>query len=247
MPGRKKRTHRKRLHTVAIVFVSVILAAALILLMLYGLGFFNKEPAEGFLHQSCIEQDRVEDLGFSLQLQGVGRFSGQFLEDGSNTRVSDVMMVQIKNTGDTDLRLARLCLSFPDATAEFEITDLPAGKTVMVLEKNRQSYRDREYLSVKLQDVVMHQENMDVCEDRFSITALPGALNVRNISNEDISGDVYVYYKYISGDTLYGGITFRAKISGGIKSGELRQTGAAHFDPDRSIILCVSMEAPDGT
>ena len=47
-------------------------------------------------------------------------------------------------------------------------------------------------------------------------------LNVPNISDEDIPGDVVVYYKHASADMLYGGITYRVTISGGIKAGESR-------------------------
>ena len=133
-------------------------------------------------------------------------------------------------------------LSYGEFTGEFVITDLPAGKTVIVLEKNRSTFPKQDYLSFMLQDVVRFKENMDVCADRFEITGMEGALNVRNISQTDIDGDVYVYYKMISGDVLYGGITFRVKIEGGLRAGELRQVSSEHFSPDRCMIMSVTTE-----
>ena len=62
-------------------------------------------------------------------------------------------------------------------------------------------------------------------------------LNVTNISDEDITGDVVVYYKNASADMLYGGITYRVTISGGIKAGEIRQVVAGHFSDSGSRIM----------
>lgn len=243
--SRRKKYHRKMLRRGAIVFAAVVLLAAVVLIVLAYKGVFNpKQPlTDGLFKEAQLQQAHYEFLGHDLELEGVGQYSGLYMEDGSMDDVSNVMMIRIKNTGDHDLRLARLYLTYSDTTAEFEITDLPAGKTMVVLEKNRQSYIDSKYLSVQLENVVFFDENMDVYADRYQITGLEGALNVKNISLSDINSELYVYYKYISGDTLFGGITFRVKISDGLKAGELRQVSAGHFDPDNCIILSVTSEA----
>lgn len=44
-----------------------------------------------------------------------------------------------------------------------------------------------------------------------------------------------------SGDQLYGGITFRAKISKGLKAGEVHQVMDRHYDLDSSVILAVDI------
>jgi hypothetical protein len=240
---RKKRCARK-LRRSAIIFASTVLAVSLTLLVLIWLGVFDRQKplTDGLIRQSRLEQTHFEKLGHNLELEGVGRYSGLYMEDGSMDEIADVMMIRIKNTGDYDLRLARLFLTYSDGTAEFEITNLPAGKTMVVLEKNRRPYSEDEHLSVKLEDVVSFEENMDVFSDRYEITGMDGALNIKNDSNADVNGDLYVYYKYISGDMLYGGVTFRSKISGGLKAGELRQVSAGHFHPDNCILLAVTSE-----
>jgi hypothetical protein len=238
-----RKNHQKhKFYVTAMIIATVGLITAIVLMILNSLGCFNKTEDAGFVQNSVLEQHHYEQLGYDLQLLGVGRYSGQFLEDGSNDLASDVLMVEIQNTGDKDLRLAGLSLTYTDFTAEFEITNLPAGKSVVVLEKNRRTYTAEEHLSVKLRDVVFFKENMDVFSDTFRLTGMNGAINVENISDTSISSDLYVYYKYISGDTLYGGITFRAKISGGLAPGELRQISAAHFDPDQCVVMWISGE-----
>lgn len=240
MAKKRKKLSRKTIRTM-IVITGIIFLISALLLILNGLGVFEKKAA-GSETQIVVESTPMEMIGEGLQLVEIGRYSGEFFEDGSNDKVSDVLMVKLQNTGETDLRFARLMLSYGEFTGEFVITDLPAGKTVIVLEKNRSTFPKQDYLSFMLQDVVRFKENMDVCADRFEITGMEGALNVRNISQTDIDGDVYVYYKMISGDVLYGGITFRVKIEGGLRAGELRQVSSEHFSPDRCMIMSVTTE-----
>ena len=61
-----------------------------------------------------------------------------------------------------------------------------------------------------------------------------------NAYSEDVLGDVVVYYKYAVDDVYYGGITFRVRVSGGLKSGEIRQIPAAHFDKESSVLTMVT-------
>ena len=78
--------------------------------------------------------------------------------------------------------------------------------------------------------------------DRLQIQGLDGGMNITNISKEDITGDVVVYYKNAASDgLLYGGITYRTRISGGIKAGELKQGMTEHFRVNGSEVLFVTV------
>lgn len=243
--GTNTRKRKQKLHKgyiAGMIFAAAILciAVAMLLLSLFGiLPPRDRDKSDGFVERLDMKQEEYEQLGYDLELQGVGLYAGLFFEDGSNDSVSNVLMIKIKNTGDKDLQLARLSLSYSDFTAEFELTNLPAGRTMIVLEKNRHVYPDEKYLSVALTDVVRFSENMDVNSDRFQISGLDGIINLQNCSDADISEDVYIYYKYVADDMLYGGITFRAKIVGGMAAGETKQVASSHFDPQRCIVLAV--------
>ena len=239
---RKKARKSKRIWKLAGWFAAITLVVSLTLLVLVYfdvLPIVKDEHPEGFWTDAQILRQDTENLGQGLELQGVGRFCGVYMEDGSMDPVSDVMMIRIKNTTQQDLQLAKLSLDYEGFTAEFEITNLPAGKTVVALEKNRKPFVDQKYLNMSLSDVVFFRENMDVPTDRYQITGLDGAVNLKNCSENDIAGDIYVYYKYAAAEELYGGITFRVKIPGGLKAGETRQVAAEHFDPDRCVILSI--------
>ena len=241
--SRKRKQKHHKLLVAAIALAITVFCVAVILMLLAHFGLLplnNPKNQDFFVSQSEIKQHDTEQLGYDLELQGVGRYAGLYLEDGSNDPVSDTLMIKIKNTGEKDLQLARLSLTYSDFTAQFEITNLPAGRSVVVLEKNRHEYADESHLSVAISDVVFLATQMDVPDQTYEITGLPGAINLKNCSASDISDDIYVYYKYIADNELYGGITFRAKIEGGLRSGEISQITSSHFDPNHCIILSVN-------
>ena len=90
------------------------------------------------------------------------------------------------------------------------------------------------------ENLALFQQHLSLYEDKISIQILNGAINVTNISGEDIPGDILIYYKnYVSG-IYYGGITYRIRLEGGIKAGEIKQGTAAHFNPNNSTVVFVT-------
>ena len=82
---------------------------------------------------------------------------------------------------------------------------------------------------------------MSLQEDKLQLQVLDGALNVINISGEDITGDVVIYYKNAAADVYYGGITYRVRIEGGIKADEIKQIMASHFSDSGSKVMFVTV------
>lgn len=241
--SKRRRKNQHKLYVTGMIVAAVILCAALTMMLLAHFGIFSGKDSgvqDNGLGRIDLHQEKTESLGYGLRLEAVGRYAGLYIEDGTNDTVSDVMMIKVKNTADKDLQLARISLTYSDFTAEFELTNIPAGRTVVVLEKNRHAYSDQNYLSFQLSDVAQFSEQMDVPTEIYHISGLKGTINLENRSDKDISGDIYVYYKYIADDILYGGITFRAKISGGISAGQIKQVASSHFDPQQCIVLAIT-------
>lgn len=176
-----------------------------------------------------------------ISVSPVKKYAGMFMEDGTNDTVSDIMMVVVRNDTSADLQLARLEVVFEDAVAEFQITNLPAGKSVVVLEKSRMAYSDEPYQLMKINDVVFFQEPMSLCQNRVQITGGKGYLEVENVTDMDL-GAMYVYFKNSASDgMLYGGITYRTKVEPGLKAGETLRVLSGHYDPDTTTILLVQI------
>jgi phosphatidylserine/phosphatidylglycerophosphate/cardiolipin synthase-like enzyme len=140
-------------------------------------------------------------------------------------------MVILKNASEMDLQLVRIEVAYSAFTAEFEATNIPAGESVVLLERGRRELPDGEYLSVVCKNVVFFPENLSMHEDMIRIDGENGIMEVTNISNQDIDGDIFIYYKNSAVDLFYGGITYRVRIEGGLAAGESARIISAHYLP----------------
>lgn len=187
-----------------------------------------------------VADDVIARLNGDLSVIHIGKYAGIYMEDGSDEVVSDLMMLVLRNDGTQDLQLARISLHYSDYTAQFEVTNLPAGESVVLLEKNRLPYDSADFLSAEVANVVHFPTPMSMMEDQFEITGGDGYLDVTNISDSDISGEIFIYYKNSATDLLYGGITYRARISNGIRAGETVRVTTNHYYADACRLLMVT-------
>ena len=192
---------------------------------------------------------RVEDaedvsinLGYGMYLEDVAKYTGVYMEDGSDAVVSGILMVMVKNTGTQDIQYAEIELPVGKELATFTLTNLPVGESVVLLEKNRMEYNgDVQYTTAIAKNVIVFQEQMTLLQDQLRIQGQNGVLNVTNISGEDITGDIVIYYKNSSSDMFYGGITYRLMITGGIKAGETRHAASGHYSANGSRVVHITI------
>jgi hypothetical protein len=180
-----------------------------------------------------------DSLPDGLRIVYMTSYAGIYMEDGSDEVVSDVMMLVLENTADKDLQLARIRIEYSDFTAEFEVTNLPAGEKVVALEKNRHPKPAEEYRAIMAKNIQFFPKKMSLQEERIRVTGVNGSLEVENISGEDITGDIWIYYKHSASDLLYGGITYRVSVKGGLAAGEKIRVIAGHYMVDSCRILQV--------
>ena len=179
-------------------------------------------------------------LGDNLYITDIGNYMGAYMEDGSNEFVEDVMMIIVKNEGEYALQLARINLEYSNFTAQFEVTNLPAGESVVLLEKNRHEFVGENYRSAKAENVVFFQTPMSLKEDQVKLTGENGAIKVENLTDQTL-GEIYIYYKNSAVDLYYGGITYRAKVDAGLKPGKDTTVSTGHFYPNACTIIDVQI------
>lgn len=247
-----KRSNNKDLLSDPVIWVALILAAVvLITVVVYFILKGDPENEDvtpssttsstmGNLEPSEDDAPVAVSLGHGLVLTELRSYSGKYMEDGTNGDVSNVMMLIVKNTNAQDLQLARVQVEYEDFTAEFQITNLPAGESVVALELNKHAFVKDDYKSVSAKDVVFFSEPMSLCEDMFSISNDGNSIVIQNISDTDITGVIYIYYKNASEDLYYGGITYRAPVEGGLKAGEIRKISSAHYSQNGSKLVMVN-------
>ncbi|MBQ7300158.1 MAG: hypothetical protein IJW77_09985 [Clostridia bacterium] len=194
--------------------------------------------------QFIIETVESADIALpeGLVIDEIGSYTGLYMEDGSDEILSGILMMVVTNHHQKTLQYADICLTDGTDTAVFSLSTLPSGESAVLLEQNRMTYEAGKHLTQsEMRSTVYFSEEPSLCEDKLSLQALNGVMNVTNITDEDITGDIAIYYKNASADMLYGGITYRVTIRGGLAAGEVRQIAANHFSASGSRIMFVTV------
>ena len=183
-------------------------------------------------------------LQYDLSIIEIGAYSGEYVEDGSDELVSDVLMIKVLNKGEEAVEYAVIQLQMENQVAEFTVSALMPGAEAVLLEKNRMLYNaETDYTQgiANCMNLARYQYELTCHEDKLKVQVLNGAVNVTNISGDDIEENVTVYYKNKEDGSFLGGIAYRISLEGGIKSGEVRQKTAKHLSKTESEILFVTI------
>jgi hypothetical protein len=252
MTNKKKHSRRRRLNPrfVGMVCVVAALLAGVILWIVLTDGPADElDTATGDfipIGKPDIQlgelQNMQTDLGNNLKITDMGSYTGVYMEDGSDEIVSRVLMIVVKNTGEKTVQYGQVSLTNGKVTANFTLTTLPPGESVVLLEQSRMSYADAKSLTQSSASAVTFMETEpSLLQDHLKIQSLDGAMNITNISGEDITGDIVIYYKNAAADLLYGGITYRITVRGGLKKDEVRQISVSHLSAVGSRVMFITI------
>ncbi len=211
------------------------------------------EPAEGTLNVSKIEgfnsgitsesteeSQKITLSDSNLTVDAIGRYAGNFLEDGSDEPTANVTAMLITNHSDRMLQIAEIIFQVNETeTASFKVTNLPAGTSTLVLESNKREFsEDDSYTYGETATGYMDDPTLE--EDKFELVTEKGKIILKNKTNESYD-KVYVYYKYVQlGGAYLGGITYRTPFENVPANGEVEAV-AAHFNPESSQIMAVQI------
>lgn len=184
----------------------------------------------------------IENVMFAggIEIVDSGSFTGTFVEDGSDEKVEDIAALTVRNTSDTWLEYTEIVVSNGKETFEFSVSALPMNATVRVLEKEKKQMTKSGDYDIRLKNTVFYKETPSLYSDIFEIKASDQQITVKNISQRDITGDIYVYYKYKLDDIYIGGIAYRVKLEGGLVAGEEAECYAGHYLEASSKLLFVT-------
>lgn len=220
-----------------VLIMGIILTTLVVILIVV---VIHKKEQMDFADSIQEKQKQEISLDDNLSITSVESYNGLFVEDGSDEEVENILSITVKNTGTKTLQYAEATLTFGDVTAEFAFSTLRPGETMVVLEKNRLEYPEKaEVTGHQIQNVVYFDEEPGFCEDKFEVSAMDGAFNIKNISGEDLSGNIAIYYKNKQDEIYFGGITYRVVIEGGIEKDGIRQVVTEHFKLEESEVMFV--------
>lgn len=198
---------------------------------------FREEEIQGYVKQTEKPARLTRD---DIEIISVGNYSGIFVEDGSNDAVVDVASALVRNNSDEMLLAATFTFRVNDSeTAEFVVSNLPAGTTALVQEKNRRTFSQSDVYVLE-DDAYGMAENEQLQTDKFKVTGSDGMLTLENLTQQSYQ-KVYVYYKYVQqGGAFLGGVTFRTALEE-IGPGETAAVEAGHFSEGISQVVMVEI------
>lgn len=151
-----------------------------------------------------------------------------------------VLSVFVRNTSDEDIQYALLSVNAGDGRAEFPITTLTAGASATLRCNNGYVFNDNvSYHSWKIADKAVFKEELSCYPDIFEIDGNDGYISIKNISDKDIEGKIYIYYKNVTDGVYDDGVTYRAYVDG-LDKGENTQIQTQHYLKDTSRIMFVT-------
>lgn len=175
--------------------------------------------------------------GTELTLLQLAFFQGPFWEDDSEDEVSNIAALVVENTGSLMSAEATVVLEWDDTQMVFELSALPPGERVLVLEKNRQSFRAapptrcygwerREYPENTGQVAIEESGGITITLTNLSADVLP-VVQLRYKSFDAASG------------MFIGGITYTAELLN-MLPGETRTLTPYHYVYGSSKVVCVN-------
>ena len=167
-------------------------------------------------------------------------YEGTFLEDGGESEVVGVAALMLKNQGKDHIRSAQIRVLQGERILTFELTHLPPGKEILVLEKNKQLfYGDNISACVGVAEVI--RDNGWMNKTQITPTGRR-SLQIMNLTNEKLE-NVIVHYKtfYAPAGFYVGGITYSICIEK-VKELEAVQLFPYPFEEQSSAVVWVSLE-----
>lgn len=180
------------------------------------------------------------DESKGVEIQSIEKYSGYFIEDGTDEEVSDVAVIMVKNNSDQVIEYGDLKLSEGENVLEFQFSLLPPGKTALVMEANRNTYQDSGQLLYQ-QCEIANLGSLSMENDKIQMEFTEdGGINLKNISGGDIASLRIFYKNRLDENTYLGGIAYTAEVQE-LKIEESRVIYPSHYNKDYGEIMMIRL------
>lgn len=206
-----------------------------------GYGALDIDKISGFDSvPSGDKEQKIATTDPGLIIERVGKFTGPFIEDGSDEVVENCLSLIVTNESSEMVQIADMTILVNGKDkANFKVTNLPGGASTLVMESGRRQYKEGDKFTFDEMNAA-YLKDASIMEDVFEITGEDGKLFVKNISKKDYK-KVYVYYKYTQlGGAYQGGITYRVPVEN-IKAGKTVEVVAGHWREGASKLSMVEV------
>ena len=176
--------------------------------------------------------------GTELVILELATYEGPFWEDGTDEEVSCVAGLVVENAGALQAAKGAVILEWEDARMVFELTGVPSGAKILLLEKDRSAFRKDPPVSCYGWSQEAYPES-----DGAVMAAEGNTLVLANLSRSEIPV-VSVQFKNYDTDSgmFIGGITYTAQAEELLPE-EVRGILPFHYAPGYSKVVSLTTSA----
>ncbi len=180
--------------------------------------------------------------GTAMVVQKLASYDGAFFEDGTNEEVAGVAALLVHNSGTTGILKAEIVLQRGELCMVFCAELIPAGKSVLILEKDRKPYLPGNYTQCSGWAVTEPGNWQKEEKIRIETTDLAG-ITVKNLTDEELR-NIRLYYKITYADNLFylGGISYQVLIDR-LAPGQSIRLEPEHYCAGQSHFVYVDINA----
>ncbi|MDO5409348.1 MAG: hypothetical protein Q4F21_02720 [Lachnospiraceae bacterium] len=205
---------------------------------IYGEKADDKQPADKQTEQSSYMTFPYQSEDDNLLIQSLFRYSGYYIEDGSEEKVEDIAAIKVKNTSSQVIEYGKINLTVKGKKLSFEMSLIPPKSTVIIMESGKKGYSNAKKCLYE-GSTIAYLDKLDKLQDKVKIsTNKTGGVTVTNISEKTLP-QLRVFYKnQLDSGEYIGGIAYTVKIEN-LKAGESQTVTPSHFDSECGTVMMV--------
>lgn len=175
-----------------------------------------------------------------LSVDKIAKFSGIFIEDGSDEPIEDVAALLVTNRSERYLDIATIGYLIDGKKATFIVTGLPPGTSCWVMEYTGITVTEGADFQYEGSNTSFRDDVLTATED-VTIRSDGDRLYATNETDRTLE-NVFIYYKTLHTDGSYfGGITYMVEF-GTLEPGQTADKIGGHFTKDGSRIVRIGWQ-----
>ena len=195
---------KKRYITIGVIILFVILIVATVIIVRKN-SSSNTTVAEETTTSVLDKEMNIHVDGW-LKVKKVFEYNGK-------------LAVVVENVSNSDVEYALLSAKAGEETFTFNMSVLLSGtEVIIVCNENKKIDANVSFTGWNTENIIYFEGKPSINDDKIEVSFTNNSILVKNVSDKDVTSDIFIYYKEKIDGMLNGNITHRVRVSG-LKAG----------------------------
>ena len=180
----------------------------------------------------------INDKEYNVTIDALGEgYSGEFVEDGSDKKVKNVLALKFTNNGTKAIQYGEYVFDLKGEVASFKFSNLPAGQSCIALEINQHSFKNKDILSI-VSRVVAQVDELPFANDQVLVVDnSDNTITIMNLTDKELPAARAFYKTFDEENNVFiGGITYTAKVEN-VPAGGSVTVKPSHYVSGKSVVV----------